>query len=130
MAFVSVSEAARLVGRNRTVIYRDYIDTGRLSATKDAKGRIKIDTSELIRVFGSISSETNMTEENVSMLQSETQNATAIELEKLRQEVAILKEKLASKEEIISEKEKHLEDVFRMVALLEDNRKKKRWWHF
>lgn len=54
MALVSISEAARLAGTVRSNLYKSYIEPGILSVTKDAKGKPKIDTSELLRVFGEL----------------------------------------------------------------------------
>lgn len=51
MALVSISEAAKLVRRNRTTLYRD-IEKGRLSKTVSPEGDTRIDTSELLRVYG------------------------------------------------------------------------------
>jgi hypothetical protein len=48
MALVSKAKAAKLAGVSRTTIHR-YVNDGKLSMTGD-----KVDTSELIRVFGSI----------------------------------------------------------------------------
>jgi hypothetical protein len=53
MALVSISEAARLVRKSRSTLYKTYIETGKLSVGQDsATGRPVVDTSELIRVFG------------------------------------------------------------------------------
>ena len=54
MALVSVTEAARLTGKNRATIHR-YIKQGKLSQSTDATGSKKVETSELLRVFGTIS---------------------------------------------------------------------------
>ncbi len=51
MALVSISEAARLIGKSRTTIHR-YISNGKLSTCADKIGAKKLDTSELLRVFG------------------------------------------------------------------------------
>ncbi|WP_192804993.1 hypothetical protein [Noviherbaspirillum aerium] len=51
MALVSISEAAKLVRRNRSTIYRD-IERGRLSKTVTPDGEAQIDTSELLRTYG------------------------------------------------------------------------------
>lgn len=48
MALVSKAKAAKLAGVSRTTIHR-YINDGKLSASDG-----KVDTSELLRVFGSI----------------------------------------------------------------------------
>jgi len=53
MALVSITEAAKLVRRNRSTIYRD-IERGRLSKTVTPEGETQIDTSELLRAYGSI----------------------------------------------------------------------------
>lgn len=54
MACHSISEAASITGVNRRTIYR-YIKSGKLSATAASDGKTVIDTSELLRVFGSLS---------------------------------------------------------------------------
>jgi hypothetical protein len=56
MATVSISEAARLAGIARSSLYKYYIKTGKLSLSQNGGKRPVIDTSELLRVFGSISS--------------------------------------------------------------------------
>ncbi|MDM6836987.1 helix-turn-helix domain-containing protein, partial [Escherichia coli] len=56
MARVSISEAARLVKVSRPTIYK-MINSGKLSYTsvvKHGKNTKVVDTSELIRVFGSL----------------------------------------------------------------------------
>ena len=52
---VTVTEAARLVGRSRQSLYRDYIKTGKLSPSQDlVTNRKLVSISELIRVFGDL----------------------------------------------------------------------------
>jgi hypothetical protein len=51
MALVSKSKAAKLAGVSRTTIHR-YVNDGKLSMTGDM-----LDTSELMRVFGSLKDE-------------------------------------------------------------------------
>lgn len=53
MALISKAKAAKLAGVSRTTIHR-YVNDGKLSMTGD-----KVDTSELIRVFGSISEQSD-----------------------------------------------------------------------
>jgi hypothetical protein len=130
MTFVSVPEAARLIKRDRKVLYRDYIATGKLSASKNARGRMQIDLSELIRVFGSAVIATDVTENSVAMSQTETVNVAEKtapgELEKLRVEVAELRARL-------EEKDANLADLRQAMKLLEhkkDTEKRRRWWPF
>jgi len=51
MALVSVTEAAKLVRKNRSTLYRD-IERGRLSKTVSPEGDTQIETSELLRAYG------------------------------------------------------------------------------
>ena len=55
MALISVSDAARLTGRNRSTIIR-AIEKGHLSAGRDSFGRYEIDPAELERVYGTLRS--------------------------------------------------------------------------
>lgn len=57
MAQVSIMEAARLSGISRSNFYKNYIRHGKISVTKDHQGRPQIDTSEIIRVFGELQSD-------------------------------------------------------------------------
>jgi hypothetical protein len=56
MANVSISEAARVTGKSRATIQR-HIKVGKLSVGKDVSGNPIIDTSELLRVYGSMQAE-------------------------------------------------------------------------
>lgn len=62
MAKVSISEAARLAGRSRSTLYEQYIKKGKITVERDFEGRKQIDTSELLRVFGSIQLPDNQTD--------------------------------------------------------------------
>lgn len=53
MALVSITEAAKLVRRNRSTLYRD-IERGRLSKSVSPEGETQIDTSELLRTYGQL----------------------------------------------------------------------------
>lgn len=54
MALVSISEAIELSGVSRATFYRNFLNKGLLSTTKDSADKKKIDTSELLRVFPDI----------------------------------------------------------------------------
>lgn len=54
MAQINITEACKLVKLSRTNFYKNYIDKGFVSITRDEKGRPKVDTSELMRVFGGL----------------------------------------------------------------------------
>jgi hypothetical protein len=55
MALVSITEAAKLVRKNRSTLYRD-IERGRLSKTISSDGETQIETSELLRTYGRLHS--------------------------------------------------------------------------
>lgn len=54
MALHSVTEAAKMAGVTRRTIYR-YLKSGKLSAAVTSGDNTQIETSELLRVFGSLS---------------------------------------------------------------------------
>ncbi|EPR9027031.1 entry exclusion protein 1 [Enterobacter asburiae] len=54
MALHSVTEAAKMAGVTRRTIYR-YLKSGKLSAAVTNDDTTQIETSELLRVFGSLS---------------------------------------------------------------------------
>lgn len=120
MSQVSVSAAAKLVGKDRKTLYR-LIKEGKLSATTGHNGARQIETSELIRVFGVIGEgcDTVDSGETVAMPQPETPGDT-VRLAVLEAENRHLRERLA-------EKDQHIEDMRNAVRLLEFKRKKS-WW--
>lgn len=100
MALVSISEAARLVGKSRSALYRTYIDTGRLSVAQDsATGRPVVDTSELIRVFGAISATPATGHATDRKTQNDTHNATHSATPPRDVAIGLLRELLKSKED-------------------------------
>lgn len=54
MACHTLSESAKLTGKSRRTIQR-YVKSGKLSAKVGTDGNPKVDTAELIRVFGELS---------------------------------------------------------------------------
>jgi hypothetical protein len=55
MAKLNLSQAAKVTGKNRTTIWR-HINSGKLSAERNRDGLPFVDTSELIRVYGELTS--------------------------------------------------------------------------
>jgi len=99
MALVSVIEASKLVNKSIKTIYR-HIDNGKLSSVLDDNDNKAIDTSELIRVYGSINSQAENDNNSKTPLIENNDNDTKIEL--LENENKMLKELLLSKEDHIS----------------------------
>lgn len=115
MSLVSITEAARLTGKSRRTIQR-YVATGKLSLSQGDTTEKSIDTSELIRVFGnSLKADTgDDTPKNVTMSHNITtkNDTTDIEKELLKQELALLKERL-------KDKDAHIDSLQKAMLLIE-----------
>lgn len=126
MALIAISEAAKLVGRDRKTLYR-AIKEGRLSATTDATGARQVDTSELIRVYGRLNDKHD-SGATPQMPHVETTNETG-ELVALMTRIAALEAENTHLRERIEDKDRHIEDFRNAVRLLEHQKPKKRsWW--
>lgn len=132
---VSVAEAAKLVGRNRQTLYRDYLKTGKLSWIQDPVTRRKvIAISELIRVFGAFSGAasgeglvSSVVAVDGELRHKETLDDTA----KLHAKLAALQAENDGLRDRISDKEAHIEDLRATVRLLEFKPiSKAAWWRF
>ena len=94
MACHSISEAASMAGVNRRTIYR-YIKSGKLSAVVTGDDKTMIDTSELLRVFGSLSQPEPL--ESPTRSQDETPEYVAqllAEMSQMRSEIERLTNKV------------------------------------
>ncbi|SNT11645.1 hypothetical protein SAMN06265795_11477 [Noviherbaspirillum humi] len=110
MALVSISEAAKLVRKNRTTIYRD-IEKGRLSKTVSPEGETRIDTSELLRAYGRLhpDDDANPAQDKLAIALLEERNrsleralALEAELRKVKDQVTNeLRQRLADKDNVI-----------------------------
>ena len=91
MARVSISEAARLVKVSRPTIYK-MINSGKLSYTsvvKHGKAIKVIDTSELIRVFGSLDGVIDTVKYDVKS-DAESTGINSVGLHDLQHRIALL----------------------------------------
>lgn len=122
MAIVSISEAARLVGKSRRTIQRD-IAAGKLSKCDNGKS---LDTSELLRVYGAFSDATNVADVNATMTQLVADNIPT--------DVTDMRARLAALEAENAALKDHLGSLKQAMLLLEhkitDEPKKapRRWW--
>jgi len=113
MALITISETARLTGKNRTTIYK-YINSGKLSVVASVDGSKKIDTSEILRVFPDCKIvEKQQHGDNV------TQQHATQEIDTLRQEISHLKELMKAQQELLAEKDKRNEDLKQALLLIE-----------
>jgi hypothetical protein len=126
MAIVSVSEAARLVGKSRRTIQRD-IAAGKLSKCDNGK---KLDTSELMRVYGSLLNAPNDADKNAHMTQDVAPN--------IPPNVAEMRIRLAALEAENAALKDHLGSLKQAMLLLEhkeqqtstETTQQRKWWQF
>lgn len=113
MALVSVTEAAKLVRKNRSTLYRD-IERGRLSKTVSPDGDTQIETSELLRAYGRLHANDDDDDEalvrervRIALLEERNRSleralALEAELRKVKDQVTNeLRARLADKENVI-----------------------------
>ncbi len=117
MALVSVTEAARLTGKNRATIHR-YIKQGKLSQISDATNTKKVDTSELIRVFGSLTA-THATPLQNDAMQHDTTPKTDQSVALLQQKIALLEQLLESKNKELQRQDEHIDSLKQAMLLIE-----------
>lgn len=126
MAQLSISDAAKLVARDRKTLYR-LIKEGRLSATQDATGARQVETSELLRVFGAIKQLETLSEtprdsrKTVSMSQHETPNET-VRVALLEAELRHARDMREADKLLLAAKDAQIEDLRNSVRLLEGPR--------
>jgi len=117
MALVSVTEAARLTGKNRATIHR-YIKQGKLSQISDATNTKKVDTSELIRVFGSLTA-TSATPLQSDAMQHDATPKTDQSVALLQQKIALLEQLLESKNKELQRQDEHIDSLKQAMLLIE-----------
>jgi len=130
MAKISISEAARLTGKNRSTLHR-HIKSGKLSKHLDNDNNPVLDTSELSRVYQSfkipVAKQQVATMSQSNRLQQLT---TPIEMKDAAMEIELLKLKLEHAEEKIAIEENRRreseqrekatkEEVYRLLNIVE-----------
>jgi hypothetical protein len=133
MPEISISEAAKRAGISRQKLYENYINKGRISVSKNVKGKPCIDTSEILRVFGELknidTSDTNSDNESDIKLQPENKDDNTpfltlrLEVERLRAENAGLQALADERKSRIEEQRERIQGL--EVRLLEDKREQK-----
>lgn len=143
MATVSVTQAAKLAGISRSTLYRKYINTGQISVQSDRDGKKQIDTSELLRVFGTLTQlpDTSCdTPNTVSHEQPETPvrhtltQHTPQEIELLRQQLREAKEREQEYRDREAFYQQQIQELTGTLKLLEHKpapaRPNRHWWQF
>lgn len=128
MALVNVSEAARLAGISRSHLYRHYLKQGKLSLSKNELGQSAIETSELLRVFGTLQgncSQTTGGDKSALPVNAPTEAILRERLEGIEQLLKAYQEELGNYR---AREQSYLEREKAFYRLLENNTIKKKWW--
>lgn len=138
MAKVSISEAARLAGISRPTIYK-LINSGQLNFTsvvKAGKTVKSIDTSELIRVFGTIGNLHAATDFTVNPEQEIT-HLNRPDLQDLQHKIELLQKENEGLKEAVASRDDHISSLRQAMLLLEHKQDTQhpspppmRWWQF
>ena len=131
MALISISEAAKLAGIARSHLYSQYINTGAISVTRDSRGKPKIDTAELIRVFGSIQLDIGQNTRTPSEDDLGQETNLALNTDALAM-IELLKEQLAKAEERERFYQAQLAELTQTIKLLEyqPTAEPRKWWQW
>ena len=132
MARVSISEAARLVKVSRPTIYK-MINSGKLSYTsvvKHGKGIKVIDTSELIRVFGSLDGVIDDVKSD-----AESTGINSVGLHDLQHRIALLEAENDGLKGAVKARDEHIDSLRQAMQLLEHKHEPSSppyspWWKF
>nr|WP_085859072.1 helix-turn-helix domain-containing protein [Klebsiella pneumoniae] len=132
MARVSISEAARLVKVSRPTIYK-MINRGKLSYTsvvKHGKGIKVIDTSELIRVFGSLDGVIDDVKSD-----AESTGINSVGLHDLQHRIALLEAENDGLKGAVKARDEHIDSLRQAMQLLEHKHEPSSpphspWWKF
>lgn len=135
MALVSISEAARLVGINRSNLYSSYINQGKLSLSKDSRGNTKVDTSELLRVFGSLKMDATVQQTGAtvqdSLQQTGTDSSGQFATDSSAEVIRLLQAQLAEAKDREQFYQQQIRELTGTIKLLEHHGQAGRpWWWF
>ena len=142
MAKVSITEAAKLAGVSRSTLYRSYIEKGLLSISKDHQNKKCVDTSELLRVFGSLKGATVRDNESDTMEQPDTterdivgqpENPSGTDQSALEIELKLTKEQLEESREREAWYKQQISNLTDTMKLLEGPKQPqypRLWWQF
>ena len=137
MALVSISKAAKLAGINRSNFYTSYLNQGKISVVRDERNRPCVDTSELLRVFGSLKAEGLGIQQDTTPSYTLGQNTTDSGLyplvEQLKQQLAESKEREQQALEREQFYQQQLKELTQTIKLLEYKpepppRRGWQWW--
>ena len=144
MSQVNITEAAKLAGLSRSHFQKNYVKTGKVTVSRDARNRPQIDTAELIRVFGELHHTRPHSEEPHTTTHQHTPNEYTTEIELLKQQLtdAQQREREASRraeqqEQDFAKREAwyqtqigNLTDTMKLLEAPKQNQHQRLWYQF
>lgn len=154
MPYVNLTKAAKLAGISRSYFHTNYIKTGKITVDRSEPKNPKIDTSEILRVFGELTEHLTPEPEKVQFLTPQKNTELLVENERLKAELEGAKALIEAKNEQIQREIQSTEEARSRAlsaenqykALLEDKRGKddltqrlskqldtlqqRKWWNF
>lgn len=133
MAKISISEASRLTGKSRTTLHR-LIKAGELSSCSGVKNTKLLDTSELLRVFGTLSAV--QPEQLLEQVAAQSFTGGGVQLEQVNQQLTNEVEHLKS---LVTAQQSHIDSLKQAMLLLEHKKEiqtvatapdNSAWWRF
>jgi hypothetical protein len=106
MARLSISKACNIADISRTNMYKNYINTGRITVCRDKQDRPFIETSELARVFENLHLPQKTQTKEHEKLQGIADNESS-----KTQEILYLKQLIEERESLLAEKDKRIEEL-------------------
>lgn len=138
MATVSISEAAKLAAVSRPTIYK-LINSGKLNFTSVVKAgkTVKvIDTSEIMRVFGTLADFSAATDFTVKSEQVVTQ-FNSHDLQDLQHKIELLQKENEGLKEAVASRDDHISSLRQAMLLIEHKQDTQqllpppaKWWQF
>lgn len=123
MALVNITQAAKLAGITRQYLHSHYVKSGLITVSYGADGKPKIDTSEIIRVFGELHVDGKTADNSLHNIAPDIAPVLLHKNNDMSGELGLMRELLA-------EKDKRIEDLQKVLLILADKTPKKRWWWF
>ena len=141
MAKISITAAAKMAGVSRSTLYRSYIDKGVLSLCKDRQDKPRIDTSELLRVFGALqldatgSDSVGLSDATPSDSVGQPETPPQTETTALEIELKLIKEQLAESREREGWYKQQIDHLTQTMKRLEAPKQAhpiypRLWWQF
>lgn len=130
MATVSITQAAKLAGVARSHFYKTYLDTGVISLSKNQKGKPCIDTSELLRVFGTLQGLPPKTGQRTTLEDSTGQSRGQSEDKLIQQEKEIrqLEQQLREAQTREAWYQAQIQNLTDTMKQLEGPKPQRPWW--